>query len=785
MDDGHTGGPNGEEDALNATFDSNLEIWLLNRLCHMQFMKRAMTGKLSAWLAIDCFPGAYNTSVEGLAYDEAPIQQMNRYSFDDYNNLQPKSFSANWIKGEDAFVYRGEDGVLLKYNCNHRNTTIYRHTAKSKYAIYDTNTRTHKQLTLPGMDDIFQYVDWSPSGHGLVLVQGNNIYYKEDIGDMTTPAIQYTEDGVEGIIYNGIPDWVYEEEVLGTDHALWWSPNGRHILYAHFNDTMVKDYYYPIYGAMDNSYGEAIKLRYPKAGSTNPTFSLNVLNLDTNTNVSIPVPQELVSREYYFTKVEWRDNDYFVVSYLNRPQNISYIYVCNTQGQCRNNQKEEGHGGWVQLVSPPHFTLSGQHYFLVLPRQEGAEGYYKHVAMISLDLTSGIMESSGEGQKVYLTHGSFDVMSIVGYDSQNQTVYYIAAKDPRQRHLYRVSVDSTSPDYKESVCLSCDYDPKCQYVSASFSTNGDYFIMGCLGPGVPYYVLKSTHTNFEHVLEDNAVFKLNISSKHLPTIEYVNIKLPTGESMYGKLLLPPELNKDHVTKYPLLMNVYGGPDTQRVTMRYQLAWETYLASSRGFIIAYADGRGGAARGQRWLQSNYRRLGGIEVEDTITAGEFFKNIPYVDETKMSIWGWSYGGYLTTSVLGRGTETFQCGISVAPVTDWIYYDTIYTERYMGTPHDNAEGYHLGNASRLVEHFKKSKYLLVHGTGDDNVHFQNSAQFIRSLVEGNIYYRTQIYTDKQHSLTGGNTRTHLYTTLEDFLHECNHGYSKYFGYTTESDT
>lgn len=430
------------------------------------------------------------------------------------------------------------------------------------------------------------------------------------------------------------------------------------------------------------------------------------------------------------------------------------------------------------MYTPPTVSPNADWYYMIFPRQEAESGSFKQILMVEASVSTMKQLDPTPGQKKFRTVGTSDVMEIVGIDAESNLLYFIGVPngDARKRHLYSVSTKITDNDMRVT-CLTCDYNPDCQYVSASFSHSGKYYILGCLGPAVPYFVLKSTKSAIEVTFENNDHLKKKLANKALPITEYVNIPINNKESMYAKMLLPPILDQKQHYTYPLLLSVYGGPDTQKVTYKFQLSWEDYLVSSKNYIVAYADGRGGAGRGQKWLHANYKNLGSLEVTDAITAGRYFNNIAYVESSKKAIWGWSYGGYTTASVIGQGDGLFECGISVAPVTDWHYYDSVYTERYMGMPHENEIGYTNSNVSQYAAKFKNVKYMLVHGTGDDNVHFQNSAQFIKALVEKDVFFRLQVYTDQQHGLSGGNTKKHLYESMEDFLGECFEGVSKKF--------
>lgn len=745
--------------------------------------------------------------------DETPLR---KFTFEDFitKKYQPKSFHPVWIKGEDSFFYRNEDGAVILYNCSTNsssffmdNTTfkdldassytvspnnkyvllpynvekIYRHSTRAKYKIYNVETKGTEALQGPDGDEL-QYVSWAPSGESLVFVQSNNIFYKKRA--LQSSYSQITDSGEMWQIFNGIPDWVYEEEIIQTNNAIWWSPTGRYFLYAVFNDSEVRRFDLTYYGEPNQQYLDSHPIAYPKAGTRNPTFRLMIYDTDNNVSTEIKPPNVFQNIDHYFTTVTWQNSDNVLISWLNRAQNVSILSICSVLSQkCKENYREESDSGWVDIMPPnlPYFTKDGSYYFLILPQKEGKHGSFNHIAMINAS-TSVDIAKQVYGSKVFVTTGLWDVEDIVGYDNANNTIYFLATKtgSPTSRHLFSTTTLRDDTAFLKPTCLSCSEGADCQWVGASFSSSAQNYMLNCLGPSVPTYTLLSASNGVLSAFEDNAKLKSDLEKLSLPRIKYIHIPLTSSLSMWGKLLLPKVLKEDEIIKYNFLMSVYGGPNSQKVTQQFKLGWEEYLASSHNIIIGYADGRGGGGRGNRWLHANYRKLGTTEVQDTITAGQYFKDLTYVSETT-AIWGWSYGGFLTASVLGQqSSDVFKCGVSVAPVTDWRYYDSVYTERYMGLPvvEDNLEGYKFANVSRNIENFKKSKFMVVHGTGDDNVHFQNTAQLTRALTNADIYYRVQVYTDQQHSLDGGNTRKHLYNSLEDFLLQC-------YGEKSQTDT
>ncbi|XP_052813264.1 dipeptidyl peptidase 4-like isoform X1 [Mya arenaria] len=728
-------------------------------------------------------------------------------------SFEPRSFQPRWLPGVDeSFIFRDRNGAVMHYDCEDNSTYIivgnntfrelntdrfsvsadkqyilyqydihkvFRHSTISRYRLVNIKTSEQYELVGPHGEQL-QVVKWSTIGHSLVFVQYNDIFFSQDpvVGDLE----QLTFDGFEDVetVFNGVPDWLYEEEILQSDSAMWFSPNGRHLAYATFDDRDVSSYDMSLYGDMVHEYVITARLPYPKAGTRNPTVILKVVNLITNITVHIPLPPELQNVDHYLYAVTWKDHSHVLATWMNRAQNLSVLYMCPIDGgSCKKNLRVDGEGGWVDMFHFSMFTPDASSYFLLIPHRDGAAGSFQHIAMV--DSNSDIHTKPGDGSKIFLTGGRWDVVDIVGYDDVLKIIYFTATKmgDPRKRHLYSTTVSKTHESFRQVTCLSCDISEDCQFVDATFSPTGKFYILACKGPAVPSYHLYSIDNGLVITLEDNTELRKMLEDFSLPVQEYVQIPIDEDETefMWAKVLLPPILKKDEIITYNILFKVYGAPGTQLITEEFSIGWEHYLCSTHSIIIVSVDGRGTGGRGNMWKHSVYKQLGQLEVDDTITAARYFNSLHYVNE-QTAIWGMSYGGFLTASVIARGTEAFKCGLAVAPVTDWRYYDTAYTERYMGLPtaRDNLAAYNAVNISKHASNFKSSRFMLIHGTADDNVHFQNSAQFMKALVEADVYFRQQIYTDENHFLDGRNTKTHFYNTMEDFVLQC---YGKKFTY------
>uniref|UniRef100_A0A672VDH7 Fibroblast activation protein alpha n=1 Tax=Strigops habroptila TaxID=2489341 RepID=A0A672VDH7_STRHB len=523
----------------------------------------------------------------------------------------------------------------------------------------------------------------------LVYVYQNNIYLKQSPREA---PIKITTDGKQNEIFNGIPDWVYEEEMLATKYALWWSPSGKYLAYVQFNDSDIPVIEYSYFG--EDQYPRKIIIPYPKAGAKNPTvkvFIVDTINAEAFGPKKVPVPAVIASSDHYFTWLTWVTDSRICVQWLKRIQNFSVLAICDFKENsntwdCPENQQhiEESQTGWAGgfFVSAPYFTSDSSSYYKIFSDKNG----YKHIHYIN--------------ETCEVSCGKLNI-----------ALFYF---------FPRISIGS-KPIRKQ--CITCNLrKERCQYYTARFSEHSKYYALICYGMYTLWY----------------------------------------------KMLLPPQF--DRSKKYPLLIQVYGGPCSQNVKETFSISWITYLASKEGIIVILVDGRGTAYQGDKILHAVYRRLGVYEVEDQISAVKKFIEMGFIDEKRIAIWGWSYGGYITSLALGSGSGVFKCGMAVAPVSSWEYYASIYTERFMGLPveSDNLEHYKNSTVMARAKNFQNVEYLLIHGTADDNVHFQNSAQIAKALVNAQVDFQAMWYTDQNHGIPGLSSK-HLYTHMTHFLKRC----------------
>lgn len=773
--------------------------------------QRNWKGIIIALLVICFVLGMIVTSVLLLTPpDDGPRVKGRRFELEDIlgNDFKIHGFNGSWIS-DNELVFKDATGGLsifdaesltsrvLVTNITFRQLNVahfsvspdlryvllaehveklFRYSFKAKYHIYVIETQHHFPLT-PTPEDRghppLVLAKWAPVGSGLVMVNERyDILYKRTVTSNDVHRI--TDTGRPGIVYNGVPDWVYEEEILGSNSAVWFSPDGRMLAYASINDTLVDMVPIPQYGP-ELQYSLVHWLRYPKPGQENPRVTLWVVDLSDLRSIrprDLKPPNVVKDQDHYFTAVTWVDSGTVSVVWMNRAQNTSVITIC---GQplyfCEATHTEHSRHGWVDLYDPPVFSEDGQSFLVRLPVRDGEEGEFKHVCLYSVRMR----------RVIPMTHGPFEVTEILGWDQNYNYIYYMATMEekPGERHLYRVS-DVNSPLLRIPECLSClegdNTTDTCLYNRAHLSPDFAFFVLECLGPDVPRTYLFSTWSGqMVYTLDDYNDLRDRVEEMAMPQVQTFRVELE-GDNAYTyhvQLFLPPGLREDEITTYPMVVHAYAAPGTQAVTSKMVLSWGTYLASKKDIIYAMIDGRGSGFQGDKIKHEVYRALGGKEVDDQLAVARYLRdNLHFVDARRIAIWGWSYGGYVTTMALARDAdEVFSCGIAVAPVSRWEHYDSVYTERYMGSPHvypgSNYKGYEAADATKMAGNLKDKMFLLIHGTADDNVHYHHSMMLAKSLVDEGVLFQQMTYADENHGLAG--VKEHLYKTMNKFLADC----------------
>jgi dipeptidyl-peptidase-4 len=611
--------------------------------------------------------------------------------------------------------------------------SIYRRSSKGVFYVVDMKSGQKQQLM---NGEKISYATLSPDNNKVAFVKDNNLYLVELATNLLT---QITRDGEWNKIINGAADWVYEEE-FSMAQAFEWSPDGKKIAFIRFDESDVPEFNMQVWGGL---YPADYKFKYPKAGEKNADVSIHVYDLASAKTQKIDAGTD---SDTYLPRIYWtKDPATLAFIRLNRLQNQFDLFHANSNTGASSLIISERSETYVDLENNDNLMyLSDGKTFLRTSEQDG----YKHIYHHSID-----------GKLIrQITSGAWEVSSIAGVDEKSKKVYFVSTEtSPLERNLYVVGMDGkgkkllTPAKGTHAINMSPDHRFYIDYYSTA---------------EMPVRVSLNSAAGAElKILEDNQALKDRLKGFALGKKEFMSFQTVDGTSLNAYMIKPADF--DPSKKYPVLMYVYGGPGSQNVLNAWggvREFWHHQLAAE-GFIVACVDNRGTGARGRDFKHSTYANLGKLETIDQIEGAKFFGKMPFVDPSRIGIWGWSYGGYMSSLALMIGNDVFKTAISVAPVTTWRYYDTIYTERFLQTPQLNPAGY---DENSPITHVNKLKgnLLLVHGTGDDNVHFQNAVDLVNALVAADKQFESFYYPNRNHGISGGNTSWHLYTLMTDFL-------------------
>lgn len=610
---------------------------------------------------------------------------------------------------------------------------IYRHSSKEVCQIWDS--KTNKVYVLQNGKPISNAA-FSPDGSKVAYVFENNVYFYEMATDKTT---QVTKDGKQNEIINGATDWVYEEE-FSFAPAFFWSPKSDRIAYYRFNETEVKEFSMDMYGEL---YPTQYKFKYPKAGEKNSIVDIFIYDIVANKIAQADLGKET---DIYVPRIRWtQNNDILAVMRMNRLQNhLDVLHVNATTGKATVMLNETS-DTYVEITDDKWTFPTNHPDMLWLSEQNG----YNHIYRYGID-----------GKLIgQITSGDFDVLQIVSIDEKNDKIYYLSTEvSPMEKHLYSIGFDGKNKKRLTDVAGTHDvsFSSACTYYIDSYST--------FTNPGKTE-LRKAKTGDLEKTLVDNERVTETLKKANMGKTEFFSFKTSENVELNGWMIKPKDFSPKK--KYPVLMYVYGGPGIQTVTnsWAYSNTMWYHMLAQKGYIVISVDGRGTGGRGAKFKKCTYANLGKLELQDQIEAAKYIKKLPYVNPDRVGIWGWSFGGYMTALCMTKGGDLFKMGISVAPVTNWRFYDTIYTERYLQTPQENAKGYDDNSPINYAKDLQ-GKYLLVHGAADDNVHFQNSMEWITALVNAGKQFDMMAYPNKNHSIGGGMTRMHLYTKMTDYI-------------------
>ncbi len=607
---------------------------------------------------------------------------------------------------------------------------IYRHSTRANYWVYDISSQTLVPVSTQGKQ---LYATLSPKGNRVAFVRENNLYLKDlDTGEETA----VTRDGKKNEIINGANDWVYEEE-FAFSRAYEWSPDGSRLAWYRFDETRVPEYTLTLY---DNLYPTLEKYKYPKAGETNSEVTILLYDMDGRKTTRADIGGEA---DQYIPRIKWtQDPEKFSVQRLNRQQNKLELLLVDARSGRSAVLLTEENKSYVEVNDDLTFLKDNKHFIWTSTRDG-----YRHIYYYRMD---GKLEKQ-------VTSGNWDVTSFYGWDDRTNTCYFQSAeKGPEFRQVYAVSLSG-----KKKLLSPADGTN-----AASFSATFDYFLNSQSGANTPgSYTLYEKDGRPVRVLEENKPVKEAMDRHNLVKKEFFTFETSEGLELHGWMMKPPDFNGSK--KYPVLQYMYGGPGKQTVTDEWggpDYFWFQLLAQ-KGYMVVSVDNRGTRGRGEVFLKCTQRNLGHLEVLDQIEVARYLGSLPYVDAARIGVFGWSYGGYLSSLLMTKGADYFKAGIAVAPVTNWRYYDSIYTERFLETPQENPKGYDENSPVNFAG-LLKGRFLLVHGMADDNVHVQNSMELVNALVKEGKQFDLFFYPNKAHSLSGA--RLHLYTKMTDFLLE-----------------
>lgn len=648
-----------------------------------------------------------NADLERLSNGAVNISKVSGYEFssDEKRMVIAVEEESIWRRSSLAFYY------------------VYDLVNKTLTMVADTNTKLH-----------FAFL--SEDGSKVLFARDCDLFYQ----DMATGKItRITNDGKENAILNGYADWVYEEE-LDMSSAASWSPDGTKIAFLRFDESRVKEYNFALY---DNLYPTDFKYKYPKAGEDNSLVDVYIYDVATAQLTKIDLGD---NSNCYFPRVYWLPNSTdAVVLKLNRHQNQLDFIRYNTVTKAQDIIYTDKNDKWLDVTDDYYFLKDGK-TMIVTSERDG----FNHIYKVTLG-----------GEVKQLTSGKWEVNKIQYVNEAKKQIYYLSNESGvLNRDLYVIGFDGK----KKTLLSSGD-----GWNQTVFSPNGNFYRNQYSNLNtLPKYTIRDAKGKELRVLNDNQNVQKTMNEYGFVKREIISFTTEDGTQLNGWMMKPA--NFDPNKKYPVMMNCYGGPGSQQVENAYQSAQDYafyQMLAQHGYISVCVDGRGTATRGDEFKKIIYQQMGKYEAIDQIATANWLKTLPYVDGNRIGIWGWSFGGYLSALSMFRGDGAFKMAISVAPVTNWRYYDNVYTERFMRTPQENPDGYDMNSPTTYASQLK-GKYLLIHGTADDNVHFQNAMELVKGLNEAGVEYDQFFFPNKNHFILGGNTRTYLYTKLAKYILE-----------------
>lgn len=643
-------------------------------------------------------------------------------------NLEKLQVNGKKIDIDEYEFNEDETKILFTTNTN----AIYRRSFTANYFLYDLKINVLTELDKEHSPQML--ANYSPDGKKVAYLFENNIYVK----DLATNKVQQmTSNGERNKVINGATDWVYEEE-FGFTQAYAWSPDSKHIAYLEFDESKVKEFTITYYNEL---YPDLYTFKYPKAGEDNSKLTPYIMEVSTGKKQKVDIGEF-----EYIPRMKWSNSEnILVMQTLNRHQSHLKYHKISLSNNAWSDQVffEEKSSTYVDIDDNLVILKDGK----TLLRTSEMDGH-NHIYAVSF---------TGENRQI--TKGNWDVIEFQGYDEKSKRIYYTSAeKGAIYKGIYAINLDGTK---KKALSSETGYN------TASFSEGMQYFVKNYSDANTPnVYTLCNNQGKELAVLENNEALKGRLKNYTLGKKEFFSIK---GHDMDLNAWMIKPANFDATKKYPVYVNIYGGPGSNLVKDSWDGANYMYhqLLVQKGYIVVCVDPRGTQFRGTEFKKSTYLQLGKLETEDFIAAAKSLSQMPFVDGSRIGIQGWSYGGFMTSLCMAKGNGVYKMGIAVAPVTNWRYYDNIYTERFMRTPQENAAGYDDNSPINFVKNMK-GNYFLIHGSGDDNVHYQNTMEMINAMVAANVQFDLFIYPNKNHGIYGGNTRNHLFNMMLNYTLE-----------------
>ena len=645
------------------------------------------------------------------------------------------------LKSFDNYIMSPDESLILIQT---ETKPIYRRSFTAIYYIYNVRNRTLEPLSNNGPQQVPLF---SPDSHQIAFVRNNNIFLiKLLFGNSES---QVTKDGEYNKVLNGIPDWVYEEE-FSYNRAFDFSADSKMIAYVRFDESQVPMYSFPWYKGMApekteyTTYPGSYDYKYPKAGVVNSKVSVHSFDIKSRVTRKMELP---VDSDGYVPRIKFTDDpEKLAIMTLNRHQNRFDLYMANSRSAiCKVAIRDEAEQ-YIKEQAYSDITFYPEH-IVMMSERDG----YNHLYLYTI----------GGNLVKQITKGEFEVKDFLGWDQKANVFYYTSNEgSPLRTAVYKI--DGKGKKTKLSTRTGTN--------NALFSKNLNYYINTYSSAQTPTLITLNNNKGQEMVtLLDNKKLKSKTAQLNMPTKEFFSFKTSEGVELNGWMMKPANFNPSK--KYPVIMHQYSGPGSQQVLDTWGIGsfgdggmFEAVMCD-KGYIMVCVDGRGTGGRGAAFEKCTYLSIGVKEATDQAEAAKYLSTLPYVDGSRIGIWGWSYGGYNTLMSMSEGSGAFKAGVAIAAPTDWRFYDSVYTERFMRTPKENGDGYQASSAINRASKLK-GKLLLIHGSADDNVHLQNFMEYSEALVQANIQFDTQIYTNRNHSIFGGNTRNHLMNRVANFF-------------------